>query len=59
MKKYKIKQVRSSIGRHKSQKATLIALGLKKMNQSREVEGSPQVLGMIDKVKHLLIVEEV
>ena len=59
MKKYKIKQFRSGIGRHKSQKATLIALGLKKMNQSREVEGSPQVLGMIEKVKHLLIVEEV
>jgi len=59
MKKYKIKQVRSSIGRHKSQKATLVALGLRKLNQSREVEGSPQVLGMIEKVKHLLVVEEV
>jgi large subunit ribosomal protein L30 len=59
MKKYKIKQVRSSIGRHKSQKATLEALGLRKLNQSREVEGSPQILGMIEKVKHLLVVEEV
>jgi large subunit ribosomal protein L30 len=59
MKKYNIKQVRSSIGRHKSQKATLVALGLKKLNQSREVEGTPQVLGMIEKVKHLLVVEEV
>jgi large subunit ribosomal protein L30 len=59
MKKYKIKQVRSGIGRPKRQKATLIALGLKKLNQSREVEGSPQVLGMIEKVKHLLVIEEV
>ena len=59
MKKYKIKQVRSGIGRHKSQKATLVALGLRKLNQSREVVGSPQVLGMIDKVKHLLIIEEI
>lgn len=59
MKKYRIKQVRSRIGRHKSQKATLDALGLRKMNQTREVVGSPQVLGMIDKVKHLLEIEEI
>ncbi len=59
MKKFKIKQVRSAIGRHKSQKLTLEALGIKKMQQEREVEGSPQILGMIDKVKHLLTVEEV
>ncbi len=59
MKKLKIKQVRSAIGRHKSQKLTLEALGLKKMQQEKEVEASPQVLGMINKVKHLLTVEEV
>lgn len=59
MKKYKIKQVKSKIGRPKRQKATLEALGLKKLNQTREVEGSPQVLGMIEKVKHLITIEEV
>jgi large subunit ribosomal protein L30 len=59
MKKYKITQVRSQIGRPKRQKMTLEALGLKKLNQSREVEGSPQVLGMIEKVKHLITIEEI
>jgi large subunit ribosomal protein L30 len=59
MKKLKITQVRSQIGRPKRQKMTLEALGLKKMNQSREVEGSPQVLGMIEKVKHLITIEEI
>lgn len=59
MKKYRITQVKSSIGRHKKQKLTLEALGLKKLNQTREVEGSPSVEGMIDKVKHLLKVEEI
>ncbi|MEZ5081959.1 MAG: 50S ribosomal protein L30 [Bacteroidales bacterium] len=59
MKKYKITQVRSKIGRPKRQKATLEALGLKKLNQTREVEGSPQVLGMIEKVRHLITIEEV
>jgi large subunit ribosomal protein L30 len=59
MKKYRITQVKSGIGQTKRQKLTLDALGLRKMNQSREVEGSPQVLGMIAKVKHLIKVEEV
>jgi large subunit ribosomal protein L30 len=59
MKKYKITQVRSQIGRPKRQKMTLEALGLKKLNQSREIEGSPQVLGMIEKVKHLITIEEI
>ena len=59
MKKLRIKQVKSKIGRTLRQKRTLDALGLKRMNQEREVEASPQVLGMIHKVKHLLIVEEV
>lgn len=59
MKKYKIIQVRSGIGHTKRQKATLEALGLKKMNQSKEVTGTPQVLGMIDKVRHLITVEEI
>jgi len=59
MKKYKITQVKSGIGQTKRQKATLEALGLKKLNQTREIEGSPSVEGMIDKVKHLLKVEEI
>ncbi len=59
MKKLRIKQVKSGIGRTERQKRTLEALGLKKMHKEREVEASPQVLGMIHKVKHLLSVEEV
>ncbi|MFU8844959.1 MAG: 50S ribosomal protein L30 [Bacteroidales bacterium] len=59
MKKYKITQVRSQIGRPKRQKMTLEALGLRKLNQSREVEGNPQILGMIEKVKHLITIEEI
>lgn len=57
MSKVKITQVKSSIDRSKDQKATLIALGLKRMNQSREVELNPALEGMINKVKHLLTVE--
>lgn len=59
MKKYRIKQVRSKIGRHKSQKATLEALGIRKMNQEKEVVGTPQIMGMIAKVQHLITVEEI
>jgi large subunit ribosomal protein L30 len=59
MKKIKITQVKSGIDRSERQKQTLIALGLKKLNASREVEATPQILGMIDKVAHLVKVEEV
>lgn len=59
MGKVKITQVKSSIDRSKDQKATLIALGLKKMNQSRELELNPALEGMINKVKHLLAVEAI
>ena len=59
MKKYRIKQVKSQIGRHKRQKATLEALGLTKMHQVKEVEGTPQIMGMIAKVNHLITVEEI
>jgi large subunit ribosomal protein L30 len=54
----KIKQVRSAIGRPKDQKATITALGFRKLNQVIEKEASPQVLGMVNKVKHLLEVIE-
>ena len=59
MKKLRIKQIKSGIDRPLRQKRTLIALGLTKMHKVREVEASPQVLGMIDKVKHLLSIEEI
>ena len=55
----KIKQVRSVIGRPERQKRTMRALGLRKINHEREVVATPQVLGMIEKVKHLITVEEI
>jgi large subunit ribosomal protein L30 len=58
MTKIKVTQVRSGIGSTKRQKRTLEALGIKKLHNTIEVETSPQVLGMINKVKHLLRVEE-
>ena len=57
MGKVKITQIKSGIGYPKNQKATLRALGLRKMNASREVELNPQVQGMIRTVNHLLKVE--
>ncbi|MET7000570.1 50S ribosomal protein L30 [Chitinophaga defluvii] len=59
MAKIKITQVKSGIDRPERQKLTLKALGLKKMNASVEVEATPQVLGMVTKVNHLVKVEEV
>ncbi len=58
MGKVKIKLVRSTIGKPKNQKETAYALGLRKMNQIVEVESSPQVDGMIRKIKHLIAIEE-
>lgn len=57
-KKIKVIQTGSPIGRHKSQRQTLVGLGLNKMNRSRVLENTPSVLGMIEKVKHLVRVEE-
>jgi large subunit ribosomal protein L30 len=54
----KIKHVRSAINRPADQKATLVALGFKKLNQTIEKESNPQILGMIKKVQHLLKVVE-
>ena len=59
MKKIKITQVKSGIDRSERQKQTLIALGLKKLNAFKEVEATPQILGMVNKVSHLVKVEEV
>jgi len=57
-KSVKITQTGSPIGRPKDQRATLIGLGLNKMHRTKEVEDTPSVRGMIDKVRHLLRVEE-
>ena len=59
MTKLRITQTRSKIGSSARQKRTLEALGLKKMNASVEVEGSPQIMGMITKVRHLVNVEDI
>ncbi|NNF36886.1 MAG: 50S ribosomal protein L30 [Saprospiraceae bacterium] len=58
MEKIKITQVKSSIDRSKRVKDTLVALGLRKMNQSVVKEVSPQINGMVAKVAHLVEVEK-
>jgi large subunit ribosomal protein L30 len=55
----KITQVRSAIGLPKDQKATVRALGLKRMNDTVEQADTPAIRGMVFKVKHLVRVEEV
>lgn len=59
MKKLRIKQVRSGIGRPLRQKRTLQALGFKRMNQVLVVEANPAIAGMVDKIRHLLEIEEI
>lgn len=59
MAKIKITQVKSAIDRPERQKLTLKALGLNKLNATKEVEATPQILGMITKVTHLVQVEDV
>ena len=58
MKKIKVTQIKSIIDRSERQKKTMIALGLRKMNASVEVIATPQILGMVTKVNHLIRVEE-
>ena len=58
MTKIKVKQVKSRIGRPKDQKRTLDALGLRKMNAVVEHNATPQILGMVAKIKHLITVVE-
>jgi len=58
MSKVKITQVKSVIDRPKKQKATMVALGLRRINMSVEKEATPQIHGMIKKVAHLIKVEE-
>lgn len=59
MAKIKIKQIRSGIDKPERQKRTLRALGFTKLNQVVEKEATPQVIGMVNKVKHLVSVEEI
>lgn len=54
----KIKQVRSAIKRPARQKATIEALGFRRLNQVIEKEATPQILGMIKKVSHMVVVVE-
>ncbi len=59
MAKLKITQVKSTIGSTKRQKAIMAALGLKKLNQTVEHDATPQIVGMVNKMRHLISVEEV
>ncbi len=58
MAKIKVKQVKSAIKRPQNQKRTLSALGLRRLGQVVEHEDTPNILGMINKVKHLVSTEE-
>ncbi len=58
MSKVKVTQVKSAIDRPQKQKDTIRALGIRRMHQTVEHEATPQVLGMIAKVQHLLKIEQ-
>jgi len=57
--KIRIKQIKSGIKIPANQKKTLKALGFRKMNQTIEHEDTPQILGMVNQLKHLLTVEKI
>ncbi len=59
MAKIKITQIKSIIDRSEKQKRTMQALGLTKMNRSVEVEATPQIIGMVKKVTHLVAIEKI
>lgn len=59
MKKIKITQIKSGIGKTERQKRTLEALGLKRIRHSVEQDATPQILGMCKKLEHLVKVEEI
>ncbi|MCL9809153.1 50S ribosomal protein L30 [Flavobacterium luminosum] len=58
MAKIKVKQVRSKINCPENQKRVLVSLGLRKIGQVVEHDANPAILGMVNKVKHLVSVEE-
>jgi len=59
MSKISVKQIKSPIGRNSSQRKILISLGLNKINRVKVHNDHPSILGMIDKIKHLLEVQQV
>ena len=59
MAKVRITQVKSKNGRPERQKRTLLALGIRKLNHSVEHEATPQILGMVAKIKHMVKTEEI
>ena len=59
MAKLKVTYVKSAIGYNQKQKSTVKALGLRKLNQTVEHDDTPAIRGMINKVSHLVAVEEV
>jgi len=59
MGKIKVTQVKSAIKKPVRQKRTLEALGIRKLHQTIEVEATPQILGMVQKVSHLVVVEKI
>jgi large subunit ribosomal protein L30 len=59
MAKIKVTLIKSGIDRSNRQKLTLQALGLNKLNATKEVEATPQILGMVKKVSHLVKMEEI
>lgn len=58
MKRIKITLIKSVIDRSETAKRTVAALGIKKLNRSVEVEVTPQILGMVKRAGHLILVEE-
>ncbi|GAA0747488.1 MULTISPECIES: 50S ribosomal protein L30 [Flavobacteriaceae] len=58
MAKIKVTKVKSTINRTQTQKRTLEALGLKRIGQVVEHDATPNIVGMVNKVKHLVSVEE-
>jgi large subunit ribosomal protein L30 len=59
MAKIRITQVKSKNGKPERQKRTLEALGIRKLNHSVEHEATPQILGMVEKVRHLVKTENI
>ena len=59
MAKIRITQIKSKNGRPERQRRTLEALGIRKMHHSVEHEATPQILGMVDKISHLVKVEKI
>ncbi|MCI0522473.1 MAG: 50S ribosomal protein L30 [Bacteroidales bacterium] len=59
MSKIRVTQIKSKIGQPERQKRILAALGIKKMHQTVEHENTPQIMGMVQKLKHLVKVENI